>query len=73
MTKAQKGREYYKKAMKLYSKAFDGDGNKIEINKFWNETEQAVKNGEIFKKDAELVYKNLKEAFRYVNYHNTNR
>ena len=70
MTKAQKGREYYNKAMKLYSKAFDGEGDKLATNKFWFETEQAEKNGEIFKKDAELVYKNLREAFRWIRFYN---
>lgn len=74
MTKRDRGNAYYKKAMNLYGRAFDNrdaDLNALhmEVNRVWYEIEEAEKSGLIFKKDAELCYKHLREAFRWIRYH----
>ena len=73
MTKRERGRAYYKKAMNLYGRAFDNEGDmhalRMEVNRVWHEVEEAEESGFIFKKDAELCYKHMKEAFRWIKYH----
>ena len=74
MTKRERGNCYYKKSMKLFGRAFDNNDEDLnelhmEINRVWYEVEEAAKDKLIFKQDAELCYKHLREAFRYVRHH----
>lgn len=70
MTKRELGREYIKKANKLYGKAFDSRdnfvNNKNEIIEFWNEVANAFEEKRIFKCDMEQVDKTLKQACDYI-------
>lgn len=66
MTKRELGKIYYKKAMHLYSEAFNGKNVRCDVNALWAEIEAAEEEKKIFKGDAAICYKNLREAFRWM-------